>query len=292
VGAVNRRDGAMPFRIRRHERVKAAVGRILREELSDARAEAEDPHAALEERVHAVRTHVKRARSTLRLAHRRPARALDHQLRDLAHLVADARDAAIAEAVLRRLVELPPAVRNVPPLAGQDTHAERDLERAIQELRRLRREISQWPLTADGRSARRAVAASFREARQQRARLGPRSSATAFHEWRKVVKRLALQLRLVGRAVPELDRYFEDSIERLSDLLGEVHDLAVTREKLEGARVPPKARGGLRTTLHRLHARESEARAEALALGTRALAPRPRFVRASLDTGWRSWRDG
>ena len=118
----------------------------------------------------------------------------------------------------------------------------------------------------------------------------PQSSDARFHRWRKVVKRLALQMRLTRRIAPELDRYLDEPASRLSELLGDVHDLAVVRARLVAARSAGGADARVDAVLRHLRARERDARAEALALGARVLAPRTRLVKTWLRDGWRTWR--
>jgi CHAD domain-containing protein len=293
----------MPYRLKRREPVREAIARVLREELDEARAEAGDGDATVDERVHAIRSHVKRARAALRLGRSRAGRrtrALDRRLRALGRGLSDARDAAVSRDALRELVrELPPETGAAPAVRTSRTGAgrhvgkkakRRDLDAARRELAHLRRGLPRWPLDGDGRSARRAVAESYRRARHFAARLDPRASAERFHGWRKVVKRLALQMRLYQRVAPELDRYLEEPLARLSDLLGEIHDLAVLREKLAEAR---PGRGGdarFGALLRHLEAHSRDARVEALELGARALAPSPRAVEGWLRDGWHAWR--
>jgi CHAD domain-containing protein len=278
----------MAFRIKRRETVSQAIARVVRAELDGARAAASDARAPLDERVHAVRLHVKKARAALALARhsRHRTRPLDRRLRELGRGLSNVRDDAVTRDVSRELARAVPGPAL--PLATSRTAARRELEIAVGALERLWRRRGRWPVEADGRSARRAFARSFRRARRIHSKMRPQASDARFHRWRKAVKRLALQMRLCRRIAPELDRFLDEPASRLSELLGEVHDLAVVRVRLVAARSAAAARVG--AALRHLQAREREARAEALALGARVLAPRPRLVKTWLRDGWRTWR--
>jgi hypothetical protein len=68
---------------------------------------------------------------------------------------------------------------------------------------------------------------SYRGARRAMNRAYRGGGATAFHEWRKTVKIHAHHLRLLEPVCPELVHDRIDTLDRLGDLLGQDHDLAV-----------------------------------------------------------------
>jgi hypothetical protein len=257
----------MSFRIGRREPMRRAVGRVAAEEVAAACAAAADEARPLDERVHAVRVRLKRARAALRLVRRRGDRAL----RDVGRALAPARDEAIARATLADLGV---------PLRGA-RHAARDaagLKRTAAALEGL--ELRAPKVRRSGRAARRAFVRGYREARRRLRDLRSDGAPERFHAWRKVVKRLALQARLLRRVAPALSRELRGPLEELAERLGELHDLSVAETRLG-----PRAKGsGL---LARLHARGTAQRIAALALGRRALAARPRQIRRRLRAGWR-----
>jgi CHAD domain-containing protein len=280
----------MSFRIKRGERVDDAVGRIVDRQLRAARREAKAASLPLGERVHAIRSRIKKARAALRLVRRAGGRALvaeEHALRDLARSLADARDNAVTRATLGHLAKK--AGSHAPPApAAERTAAERDLRRALERLEALRRRTVRVP--HGGRAARGAFTRGYREARRLMHDLRPDESGPRFHEWRKVVKRLALQARLLRRATPALKATFDGPLERLPQVLGQIHDLYVLHTRLEGHDGVTVAAGDLGPVLARLREEAHDKRVEALALGARIFARRPRDVRARLDAGWRAWR--
>jgi CHAD domain-containing protein len=113
-----------------------------------------------------------------------------------------------------------------------------------------------------------------------------------FHEWRKQVKLLSNELKIVGRAVPELAMRFLPKVERLGEILGQVHDLdcaAATTERHPrwfGSEADCEAVRGL-VAEHRVVLER-----EAFALAAGVFAGRPRDVRELVRTGWKTWRKG
>jgi CHAD domain-containing protein len=261
----------MSFRIKRRESVRHAVRRVVAREVRAARKDAADDGAPLEERVHAVRLHLKRARAALRLVRakgRRELRETERALRDAARLLAPARDAAIARATLRDL-----GAPASPPRASDAA----DLAKAAAALEPLRLRRRAFAAHGADRSARRAFVRGYRAARRGLRDLRPDDSAERFHAWRKIVKRLALQSRLLSRRSPALARELREPLERLAELLGDLHDLAVLEAQLETTS----------DSLPRLQARAATLRAQARTLGARTLAPRPRVVRRRVTEEWR-----
>jgi len=281
----------MPFRIKRQEPVSRAVHRVVREQLERARRDATKKRAPLDERIHAVRARIKRARAALALTRAtagRRATRLDDRLRTLGRGLAHARDDEVTRATLRELVRETPL--RAPPLLPPADHGRRALRAAVVELARLSNGLERCRPRGDGRAARHALARTFREARRLCGDLGPRAAAERFHRWRKVVKRLALQLRLLRRAAPELERALDAPLRRLADLLGEIHDLSLLRTRLGTQKRRTRSSPELRAVLERLDERDGRARADALELGAQVLAPRTRAVKTWLGEGWRAWR--
>src|SRR4029077_9198554 len=98
--------GAMGFRIKRKERVDEAVRRIVRAQLGAAIRVARETDGSQEDRVHEVRTRLKRSRAALALIGRRVGKAAerdDKRLRDAARRLARPRDLAVQAHTFRVL---------------------------------------------------------------------------------------------------------------------------------------------------------------------------------------------
>jgi CHAD domain-containing protein len=107
------------------------------------------------------------------------------------------------------------------------------------------------------------------------------------HELRKRVKDLWYQQRLLAEAWPELLDTSAEEAHRLADLLGDHHDLAVLGEDLRSR----EGLDALRPASEELIAkRQEELLDQALALGDRLYAEKPRCFRRRIRGYWNSWR--
>ena len=195
-----------------------------------------------DEQVHAIRRQLKKARATLRLLKGsvRDARyrAAEARLRDAARPLGRLRDARI-------IVQTLPQVR--PRANGAlQRRLRRDLERqrcevsagpdglavSRRQLRKARREIDGWPRgTRAAKPLDKALGRRYRAGRcaLQQALRAP--STQTLHQLRKQSKYLYLQLRLFAPSRRSRLGRLEEDFHRLSDQLGDDHDLALLREQ-------------------------------------------------------------
>jgi D-xylonolactonase len=113
-------------------------------------------------------------------------------------------------------------------------------------------------------------------------------SAARFHQWRKRVKYLYYQTQILKPLWPTLMKAWQDELDRLGDLLGDDHDLAVLSDTLRSiAPVPGVAEPLLVQIGERRHALQREA----LILGMRIYGERPRDLARRLRSSWRAWKE-
>jgi CHAD domain-containing protein len=297
----------MAFRIKRNERVDEAVRRIVREQIRKAIRAARDLDGPQEERVHEVRTRLKRSRAALALirdAVGRSAGRDDRRLRDAGRRLARPRDLAVQAHTFRVLgtrlpSELPEGL--VRRLAGAERHTrlalppddvERALRRTARRLRRLRRKLAAWPVAHGRRAVADGVTETYREARRGLRAVRARPTPKRFHDWRKQVKALSNELRIVGGAIPELATTLMPKVDHLAEVLGQVHDLDCAKATAElHPRWFGSSKDGL-AVIALIEERRAALEAEALALADTVFAGRARDVRALVDVGWTIWRKG
>lgn len=297
----------MPYRIKRTEPVEKAARRIAREQLDRAVAEARDKRRPMDDRVHQLRARIKRVRAVLRLVRgnghlRGQARRDDRWMRDVARSLARTRDATVEAETLRRLIErfsqeLPRAGQALARIDDRGTRPSNGarlsghLGEAVESLRKGRGEIGPWKISCGRRAVERGIRLAYRKTRRMARGLRVDDSAERFHGWRKTVKRLGYQLRLLREAAPELWWTLGAPLERLGELLGDAHDLASLRAHIIAE---PEVFGTAadRKALLAVVDRENAAlQAEARVLGAEVLSARPREIAARVDRAWRSWRD-
>jgi len=204
--------------------------------------------ARRDETVHEVRKSLKRLRALLRLLRHAlgPAeyRRENLALRDTARPLAEVRDAKVfvgtIQALARRRSSRGTAARQLAPvverlaahhraLAERVLGTDRGLEAAAAVLAAVGARAERWTLPEDQgwkllkpgfeRTYRRGQRA-WRHARRE-------GTSEALHEWRKEVKYLLYQLQVIELAWGAAERMLARRLDRLADLLGEDHDLAV-----------------------------------------------------------------
>jgi len=257
--------------------------------------------------VHDARKDLKRARTALRLL--RPAldewiyRRDDALLRDVARALNAARDAKVLtqtlqslcrhHRVLRRDAEIARLLRTLQADQARLRRRWRDhpqpLERRRGALGQLRGRMTQWRVGKHGWSvlgpALKRIYKNGRRARPTRSR---RPTDRALHEWRKQVKylRYALEL-LASRRSRRLSRLARRA-QRLSDHLGEAHDLAMLARKARA--LAKRSRAELRPLLTIIDRQRARLALEALSSGARLYQARPGDWQRPLQRHWARWR--
>ncbi len=300
----------MAYRIKRGEAVGKGLRRIVREQIRKAVRAARDRDQPQEQRVHEVRTRLKRSRAALALlrgqggAVGRRVKRDDRRLRDAARILSRPRDLAVQAHTFRLLgtrlqSTLPPrlmaglsaAERQLRRALSPDD-VERDLRRAARALRRVRRQLGDWSVRHGRRALSSGVVRTYRKARAALEAVRRQPSPESFHDWRKQVKAFSNELRMIEDALPDLATSLMPKLEQLGELLGSVHDLHCAKATAE---LHPRWFGraaDCQAVLAAVDERRAALEAEALALAETVFAGRPREMRAVIRTGWRVWRRG
>jgi CHAD domain-containing protein len=257
--------------------------------------------------VHDARKDLKRARTALRLL--RPAlpgaiyRRENALLRDVAHSLNAARDAKVLTQTLQSLRRSHRALQRdadvaelLRTLQADQTRLRRQLRehpaqlaRARGALERLCNRVMQWRVGTHGWSVLGPASKRiYRSGRRALPTARPRPTERALHEWRKQVKYLRYTLEMLApmqaREVARLAR----KAERLTDCLGEAHDLAVLVQK---ARVFAKRnRADLRPLFTIIDRQRERLRLEALSSGEQLYRAKPGDWGSQLEHYWIRWR--
>ena len=283
----------MSYRLSLDQPVPAVVRSVARERAVHAlhalrEIAPEDPGTA----VHDVRKDAKKLRALLRLL--QPG--LDPELRRgenqaiaaLARSLSGSRDADVLAAQAARLRER--AVGQAPEATFAAIHdafarsaadaapLAEAIPPAIARLEALVARIEDWPLHDVGaRTLVAGVERTYARGRADLARVRRRpADAELLHAWRKRVKDLWYQLRLLRDAWPEVLKAQAAELATLGELLGDDHDLWVLRDQLTA---PGGVGAGLAVDLApviaAIDARRARLQAEALAIGARVYAEKP-----------------
>jgi CHAD domain-containing protein len=297
------------YRLKRSESAADGIRRVVIERLDDAIEQLrerlhEDQTAA----VHSARKDLKKARSVVRLVRselgEKRYREENDRLRDAGRGLSDARDAAVRAQVLDDLREQfgddlsPQATKALTDaiaatsigkasgrsLEGVATEARAEIERARDSAANWQFGAGGWQLIGDG------LDRAYRRGRKKLAEVGAHPSDEAVHAWRKRVKDLWYQLRLLRKSRPEAVGELVDQADELADLLGDHHDLSLLAADLEGTELTLAA--DEQEALAELIARrQAELLDAAIALGGRLYAEKPKAFSRRMHGYWRAWRD-
>jgi CHAD domain-containing protein len=297
----------MAYKFGADESVRHAIRRCGREQLDRAILELRDgiiadPVSA----IHSARKAIKKERSLLRLArgamppeHRRRENAA---LREAARGLSSARDsdvmiASVDELSKRYAGQLPAAdfeaIQSHLEARRSSAHGHRSElagnEDALGELSAVRTRVDDWRLRIGGwESLESGLSRSYRRGRQAFTRAHDTREMEALHAWRKRVKDLWYHERLLASICGPTVRGHAKDLDRLSDLLGDDHDLAVLRQELAPGSAPIAA--DLDAVVHLIDYRRAELQTEAFHIGERLYAETPKAFRRRLRGSWKAGR--
>ena len=201
-----------------------AVERVRREQLEAAAAGLrEDPTDA--EAIHDARKRIKKTRALLRLARpvmkRKAFQTRNHALRDAGRELSAARDAEVLAETVGDLAERYPGRARYGPV--HVILSDREAEPGHASLNHL--VGARWKL--DGLDTDMLAEAFTRVYADGRKAFASKPTTENLHEWRKRVKDLWYQQRLLEETWPGVMKAQAKEAKKLSKLLGEDHDLAV-----------------------------------------------------------------
>jgi len=239
----------MGYRFERDASLQKELRRIAVAQIDAAVASIDDHGRDSGVVVHEVRKSCKKLRGLLRIVRThfdgytqengafRDAAAALSSLRDAAVLIEtydalmNANDGAVgrsAFAPVRRRLTL-----RQKTLDRDTSSADRKLGDVRDLLLAVRVRAGQWKLSDDGFPAvQDGLAKTYKRARKAMKDAGRSHDATAFHEWRKLSKYHGYHARLLEPVWPAAMQAHRRSADRLNQLLGEHHDLAVLEETL------------------------------------------------------------
>lgn len=283
----------MSYRLGISEPLADSVRACAREQLHGAATLLERPGDDPVEAVHAARKHLKKARALLRLVREQLGddvyRSENGALRDAAARLSQTRDADVLVATVEALAD--DAAGKLPAAAlttlRDALQAEADAGRAgatapdaaavADELRAAHARVADWPLDGAGwEPVVAGISRAYARGRKERAAAEAEPTVERLHEWRKRVKDLWYHHRLLKPVWPPVLKAYGEEAHVLSELLGDDHDLAVLRERLERADdLPPEVVASLDELLALLDRRRDALQARARRIAARLYAEKP-----------------
>jgi CHAD domain-containing protein len=293
----------MSFQLRQNESVSHGLQRLARQQLRSARDRLREATPPSDEAIHDARRSVKKVRAIVNLIDADEGRGLNgarKRLRLVNRTLSKLRDADVTLQTLTRLRKRHRGllsehtfarIRRQLSLQKQGAlltaHESGAWDNVDRELRNLRRDAAQWrPSHRQFGAVARGIRKSHRQGRKALARALMSQRADDFHEWRKQMKALWYQLRLIGGCSPAVRRDIQE-LGRAETALGEDHNLVVLCEQLSTDRAL-RDLGEFRAASERLQ-RTLRRRAIEHARWIYAYAPREYAQR--VRHAWKSWKD-
>lgn len=291
----------MSYRLRIREDLATGIRRIAREQLEGALCEiaavtAGDEAAA----VHATRKYIKKTRALLRLIREEIGpeifRKENRCLRAVAGSFSGPRDAWVQLQLLEKLGAQAPhgtafeqtAAMLQAEIATQAAGFGPQRRQAEAALEQICDRLEGWPLDdlgIDGLCC--ALRSSYRRGRKCFRRVRAEATPESYHSWRKRVKDIWYQLRLLQNLNPALVGELAEAARTLGQKLGDLHDLAFFRIRLKVETGSFEGERGV--LLGIISAREHELEEIVLNLGAHFFAEKPgAFERRLLRYG-RAW---
>lgn len=278
------------YRVEPGQPTDQELRRVAAAQLERARENlGHDPEDA--EAIHDARKALKRSRALLRVSRHLLGQDTfareNRNLRDAGRELSQARDqqalsetvASLAEqtngaepdAAIARLREVVEEPAEAQPQPDQDA--------ALQAVAETRSRVPDWSLPANSEPSSLApgLRRIYRQGRRALARVRKKATDERWHELRKRSKDLRHATELLRRAQPKRMRKVAEQARRLSNLLGEDHDLALLGARL---RASPLGREDVRVLGRLIERRRDELQREARGVARRLYRRKPKqFIR-------------
>jgi CHAD domain-containing protein len=309
-------DPARAYRIKRDEKAAEAVRRIIAGRLDDALEQLNERlDDDVGEAVHEARKDLKKARAVLRMVrHRMDDDIYQRQnvrLRDAGQALAGTREVEAKVGTIEALEErfgdeLPavtPALKRdlesardglVAARADADSEVRAAARGASEAIAATRMSIDSWSFSKPGwKLVGPGIERSYLRGRNRFRDVRRDPTSENIHEWRKRIKDLWYDLRLLRDSWPDVMSKMGDEAHELADLLGDHHDLTVLAADLR-SRDSVAADGDDEVTplLNAIEGRQEELLEAAVPIGERLYAESPKAFGKRMHAYWRAWRPG
>jgi CHAD domain-containing protein len=299
----------MGFRLEGDESVAEGVKRIALEQLNDTihqlTGESNDPAEA----VHEARKQFKKLRAILRLVRADLGEEIYRRenvfFRDAGRRLSGARDAEVVVQTLDKLSEryadrLSPdafarvrhaLMANRQPVSQQESDDRAAMLEVAASLEMARQRVEEWPIRQNGWSTlREGLKQVYRGGYHRFSKAYDQPTAANFHEWRKIVKYFWYHLLILETVWPEVMKHLADQVHKLSEHLGDEHDLVVLRDTVKDQ---PELFGDgakVEDLIELIDRRRDELHEMAKPLGQRVYAEKPAAFANRMKAYWGVWR--
>ncbi len=240
----------MGYRLKKNEGVELGIRRIAREQIEKSLEELSDSGLKVSKKVHQVRKRCKKLRGAVRLV--RPALGATYDrenadFRDTARMLSQARDAKTALDTYDRVMETFASqvqrkafgsirrelTERRKALIGKRINLKERLAEVADRLEAARERIPTWHLSEEGFEAiRGGLNKTYGRACKEMDGVAEDPADENFHNWRKRVKYHRYHCQILTPLWPAELKSRAEEADKLGDLLGDDHDLAVLRAQI------------------------------------------------------------
>jgi CHAD domain-containing protein len=298
----------MSYRLTEHETITDAIKRIVSQQIDKALEGLELKSGSQDGAIHDARVCFKKIRAALRLVETEFDADIFRQenlcYRDAGRRLSAIRDTAAMQETFDKLTgrfaeQLSPNAFAELRQSLRQSSTTRRLEKqkamltVAKTIRTARRRVEHWPIHQDGFAAfGQGVKRVYKQGRQSLTNAVAQPSVEIFHEWRKDVKYLRYQIRLLKPMWSTMLDRLGDELETLGEYLSEDHDLALLRQHVLEAADPADNRTDVEALIALIDQRRAELQVEAKRLGERVYAEKPGAFTGRLQVYWQAWRSG
>ena len=293
----------MGYRFKEHETVPDGIKRIALE-LIDKAIEQTKPQIKNRDKViHDTRVTFKKLRALLRLTRvKNNAETFRHEdayFRDAGRRLSRVRDTTAMIEALDKLTERyvdqlePDAFAELrKPFIRTRRKQQADKNEALMEAVRIlesaRSRVADWPIDDEGFSSLRdGLKRIYKKGCTCMAQVQAEPSVENFHAWRKRVKDLWYQVRLLSPLWPGMLKDLANEFGRLADCLSDDHDLAILRQAV--LRRPTEERTQVEALMALIDQQRGELEVEAKRLGERLYVETPNAFVRRFEVYWQVW---
>ena len=235
----------MSYRLKKRKRVADDLRRVVREQTDKALAGLTARNADKDDAIHDARVCFKKIRAVLRLTRDQLSGSFKQEnifYRDLGRRLSGVRNNVSLLEAFEKLKQhyrgqiAPDALTGQRrALAESNARQSREKGKAIAEVSRSlstgRGRVQRWPLADDGfGSFAPGLKRTYKQGRDRFATVLGDPTVEKLHEWRKRVKDLWYQVRLLNKVWPAEMQQLANELEKLGDYLSDHHDLAMLRQ--------------------------------------------------------------
>ncbi len=293
----------MGYVFEEHETVSDGVKRIALEQLDKVAQYTKSGEKNRDEAIHDARVSLKKLRALLRLVEvKRNAHVLTQErvcYRNAARRMSEVRDTTAIVEAFDKLTKhyahqlAPEALSGLrKPFLRSQKRQQGNKSKALADVARMlksaRQRVNDWAIEDEGFAVLRlGFKRVYRKGRATMFRAQSKPSVENLHEWRKRVKDLGYQIRLLRPIWEGMLDALANEFDKLADYLSHDHDLALLRQRL--VQNPSDGRTPVKTMVALIDQRREELQVEAKRLGIRMYAEKPSAFVRRIEVYWRAW---